>query len=92
MSGKDADNPDDPVVAPGASRAIGEVLPESAAWAVIDFINGRLLTNPRRLGYQVHGRLEGLYGAHVGDYRVEYEDRRVEVVRVAHRADIYGIT
>lgn len=96
MSGKDTDNPYDLVVAPGASRAIGEVLPESAAWAVIDFINGRLLTNPRRLGYQLHGRLEGLYGAHVGDYRVEYdiddEDRRVEVVRVAHRADIYGIT
>jgi hypothetical protein len=31
VSGKDADNQYDLVVAPGASRAIGEVLPESAA-------------------------------------------------------------
>jgi len=83
------------IVAPAASRAISEVLPENAAWAVIDFINGRLLVNPHRIGYPLHGRLEGLYGAHVGDYRVEYdidhEDRAVEVVRVALRADIYGI-
>ncbi|MHB1433589.1 MAG: type II toxin-antitoxin system RelE family toxin [Streptosporangiaceae bacterium] len=96
MSGKDADGPYDLVVAPGASRAISEVIPESAAWAVIDFVNGRLLANPHRVGYRLHGRLEGLHGAHVGDYRVEYdiddEDRRVEIVRVALRADIYGIT
>lgn len=96
MTDQDPDGPYDLVVAPAATRAISELLPESAAWAVIDFINGRLLRNPHRIGYPLHGRLEGLYGAHVGDYRVEYdiddEDRRVEVVRVAHRADIYGIT
>lgn len=91
-----AHEPYELVVAPGASRTISDVLPEGVAWAVIDFINGRLLANPRRVGYPLHGRLEGLYGAHVGDYRVEYdiddELRRVEVVRVAHRADVYGIT
>jgi mRNA-degrading endonuclease RelE of RelBE toxin-antitoxin system len=41
------------------------------------------------------GRYDGLYSAHVGDYRVEYDiddvNRVVEVVRVARRADIYGI-
>ncbi|MGH3302540.1 MAG: type II toxin-antitoxin system RelE family toxin [Streptosporangiaceae bacterium] len=51
---------------------------------------------PRRLGSSLHGPLTGLYGAHVGDYRVEYDVDddawTVEVVRVAHRADIYAIT
>jgi mRNA interferase RelE/StbE len=96
VTDSDAGDPYELVVAPGASRAISKVLPESAAWAVIDFINGRLLANPHRLGYPLHGRLLGLHGAHVGDYRVEYDidddDRTVEVVRVARRADIYGIT
>jgi mRNA interferase RelE/StbE len=90
VSEQEPDDPYEVVVAPAAPRAISEVLPEGAAWAVIDFINGRLLTNPHRIGYPLHGRLAGLYGAHVGDYRVEYdiddEDRRIEVVRVAHRA------
>lgn len=96
MSDREAGDPYELVVAPAASRAISKVLPESAAWAVIDFINGRLLANPHRIGYPLHGRLAGLHGAHVGNYRVEYdiddEDRRVDVLRVAHRADIYGIT
>jgi mRNA interferase RelE/StbE len=96
VTDQDGDERYEPIVAPAASRAVSDVLPESAAWAVIDFINGRLLANPRRIGYPLHGRLEGLYGAHVGDYRVEYavneEDRSVEVVRVALRADIYGIS
>ena len=83
-------------VASSAGRAIREVLPEAAAWAVIEFINGRLLANPHRATGPLHGVLEGLYAAHVGDYRVECdiddELRVVKVVRVARRADIYGIT
>jgi hypothetical protein len=55
-----ADEPYGLIVAPAASRAISEVLPENAAWAVIDFINGRLLANPHRIGYPLHGRLDGL--------------------------------
>jgi GH18 family chitinase len=43
------------IVAPAASRAISEVLPENAAWAVIDFVNCRLLVNPHRIGYPLHG-------------------------------------
>lgn len=83
-------------MASSASRAIAERLPEGAAWAVLAFITDRLLANPHRVGTPLHGPLEGLHGAHVGDYRVEYdideETRTVEVVRVALRADIYGIT
>lgn len=55
------------VIAGPATLAIQERLPEGAAWAVIDFINGRLLDNPRRVGHPLHGPLEGLYAAHVGD-------------------------
>lgn len=82
------------VVSAGAGRVISNRLPESAAWAVIDFLSGRLLTNPRRIGHPLHNELVGLYGAHVGDYRVVYdiddERHEVKVVRVAHRADVYG--
>jgi mRNA interferase RelE/StbE len=90
--------PEDPyelAVASSVSRVIAERLPESVAWAVLDFINGPLLRNPRRVGHPLHNELAGSYGAHVRDYRVVYdineEARIVEVVRVAHRADIYGI-
>jgi hypothetical protein len=62
VTDQDADEPYELIVAPAASRAISEVLPENAAWAVIDFINGRLLANPHRIGYPLHGRLEGLHG------------------------------
>jgi mRNA interferase RelE/StbE len=82
-------------MAGSATRAIQEVLPEGAAWAVFEFISGPLLDNPHRVGGPLHGRLEGLCSAHVGDYRVEYEiddeQRIVTVLRVALRADIYGI-
>jgi mRNA interferase RelE/StbE len=83
-------------MASSASRAIAERLSEGAAWAVLAFISGPLLANPHRVGTALHGPLEGLHSAHVGDYRVEYDiddnARTVEVVRVARRADIYGIT
>jgi mRNA interferase RelE/StbE len=85
------------IVASSAARAISEQLPEGAAWAAIDFITGRLLLNPHRVGTELHGPLTGLYGAHLGpDYRVEYdindEAHSVEVLRICRRADIYGIT
>jgi len=92
----DPSGPYELIMARAATRAIREVLPEGAAWAVFEFINGPLLQNPHRVGGPLHGRLEGLWSAHVGDYRVEYEindeARAVKVVRVARRADIYGIT
>ncbi len=48
------------LVVPGpVGRVISEVLPEGVAWAVIDFINGPLLDNPRRAGTELHGKLAG---------------------------------
>lgn len=85
------------IMASSASRAISEHLPERIAWAAIDFITGPLLQNPQRVGSGLHGPLEGLHGAHLGrNYRIEYdiddENHTVEVVRIARRADIYGLT
>jgi mRNA-degrading endonuclease RelE of RelBE toxin-antitoxin system len=85
------------IVASSAARAISEQLPEAIAWAAIEFITGRLLVNPHRIGTELHGPLTGLHGAHLGpEYRVEYdineEDHTDEVVRICRRADIYGIS
>lgn len=83
----------DIVVAPAAARAIGERLPEAVAVAVIDFITGPLLDNPRRAGRQLRGELAGLHSARRGTFRILYridETRRlVAIQRVEHRSDAY---
>lgn len=81
------------VVAAPAARAIRETLPEAVAFAVIDFITGPLLQNPRRVGAPLRGELEGILSARRGTYRVLYrvdeQNREVIVLRVGHRRDIY---
>ncbi|MFV1961161.1 MAG: type II toxin-antitoxin system RelE/ParE family toxin [Acidimicrobiia bacterium] len=76
-----------------AVRAIREVLPEAVAFAVIEFITGGLLDNPRRFGAPLRGNLEGIWSARRGTYRVLYridEDKKqVVVLSVAHRRDAY---
>lgn len=81
------------VVAAPATRAIRETLPEAVAFAVIDFITGPLLDNPKRVGAPLRGELEGIWSARRGTYRVLYrvndESREVIVLRVGHRRDVY---
>jgi len=81
------------VVTAPAIRAIQETLPESVAFAVIDFITGPLLENPRRLGAPLRGELEGVWSARRGTYRILYrideENREVIVLRIGHRGDVY---
>jgi len=81
------------VVTAPAARAIQETLPESIAFAVIDFITGPLLENPRRLGVPLRGELEGVWSARRGTYRILYrideENREVIVLRIGHRGDVY---
>lgn len=81
------------VVTAPAARAIQETLPESVAFAVIDFITGPLLDNPRRLGAPLRGELEGVWSARRGTYRILYrideDNREVIVLRIGHRGDIY---
>jgi mRNA interferase RelE/StbE len=68
-------------------------LPEAVAGAALEFIRGPLLLNPQRVGKPLRNDLEGFWAARRGQYRVIYRILEdvvvVEVVRVAHRADIY---
>ena len=75
-----------------ARRALRR-LPEKVATAAVEFIYGSLASNPSRVGRPLRFELEGMHSAHRGDYRVVYRidgrRRRVEVLAIDHRADIY---
>jgi len=81
------------VVTAPAVRAIQETLPEAVAFAVIDFMTGPLLDNPKRVGAPLRDELEGIWSARRGTYRILYriddEAREVIVLRIGHRRDIY---
>jgi mRNA interferase RelE/StbE len=81
------------VVAGPAARAIREVLPESVAAAVLEFITGVLIENPHRVGRELRRELGGIFSARRGTYRILYRidevTRTVTVLRVDHRSDVY---
>ena len=61
--------------------------------AVVEFLTAVLPENPLRLGKPLTGSLSGLRSARRGDYwvliEVDESDRRILVVRIAHRAHAY---
>lgn len=81
------------VLARPAARAIAEELSEAVAAAVIEFITGDLIVNPRRVGRELRNELTGIHSARRGTYRVLYrindEQREVTVLRVEHRSTVY---
>lgn len=81
------------VLTPPSTQAIQTRLPNAVAAAVIEFLTGALVANPRRLGKPLRGDLAGFHSARRGTYRALYrinEDRReVVILRVEHRADAY---
>ncbi|TPW16183.1 MAG: plasmid stabilization system [Acidimicrobiaceae bacterium] len=81
------------VVARPAARAIAETLPEAVSAAVIDFITGSLIENPRRVGRELRKELAGIHSARRGSYRILYRidegKRTVTVLRVDRRGDVY---
>ena len=81
------------VLTPPAVRAIRSGLPQAVAAAVIEFLTGALVENPRRVGKPLRGDLAGIHSARRGTYRVLYrineESREVVVVRIDHRSDAY---
>ena len=81
------------VLTPPAIRAIQSELPEAVAAAVIEFMTGPLVENPRRVGKMLRRELEGIWSARRGTYRVLYRinDHADEVVvlRIDHRRDVY---
>ena len=75
-----------------ARRALAR-LPEKAATAAVEFLYGSLAANPHRVGKPLRLGLGGLHSARRGDYRVIYriddDIRRVTVLAIEHRSDIY---
>ena len=80
------------VVAPSADRALSR-LPEKAAAAIVEFLVGPLTREPVRVGHPLRGELAGLWAGRRGPYRVVHEldeaRRRILVLRIDHRADVY---
>ena len=60
--------------APPARRALAGRLPTEIAAAAAEFITGRLLDDPRRVGKPLGAELTGVYSARLGGaWRVLYE-------------------
>jgi mRNA-degrading endonuclease RelE of RelBE toxin-antitoxin system len=74
-----------------AKRALTR-LPEKVA-AAIEFVYGPLAENPKQVGRPLRFELEGTRSARRGDYRVIYQvddrRRRVFVLTIDHRSDVY---
>ncbi len=76
-----------------ASRALGRLSPKLVD-AVLRFIAGPLTENPMKVTKPLGAELKGLRAGYVGvSYRVlvriDQDLRLVQVMRVAHRADVY---
>ena len=81
------------VLTPPAVRALQNQLPEPVAAAVIEFLTGSLIENPRRVGKPLRGDLAGVHSARRGTYRVLYRingaSHEVVVVRIDHGRRAY---
>lgn len=79
-------------LAAAAPRSLA-VLPPKVAAAVVEFMLGPLLAEPRRVGKPLCRELTGYYSARRGAYRIVYlpdEDAgSVSVVRLDHRSRAY---
>jgi mRNA interferase RelE/StbE len=68
-------------------------LPEKIATACVEFVYGGLAENPHRVGRPLRFELVGKHSARRGDFRVVYEvdddQRRVTILAIDHRGDIY---
>ncbi|WP_198419095.1 type II toxin-antitoxin system RelE/ParE family toxin [Cryobacterium sp. Hh11] len=78
-----------------AVRALGR-LPPKLADAVLRFCDGPLADNPLRVTKPLGAELADMRSGYVGIayrvlVRIDEETRIVNVLRIAHRADVYGI-
>ncbi len=68
-------------------------LPEKVATAVVEFVYGALAESPRRVGHELHLELAGSHSARRGSFRIVYrvddDARRVVIIDVNHRRDVY---
>jgi mRNA interferase RelE/StbE len=81
------------VVFTATARRDLQRVPPRIVPAVIEFAFGDLAMKPLRVGKPLARELGGRYGARRGPYRliyeIDHEAQRVNILRVAHRADIY---
>ncbi len=81
------------VLRPSATRALRETLPTAVAGAVVELLEGPLRQAPHAIGKPLDPPYDGWRVVRRGEYRVIYEihdhERRVVVLRVAHRRDAY---
>jgi mRNA interferase RelE/StbE len=79
-------------VARSAERSLVR-LPEKTVVAVVEFITGPLLEEPRRVGKPLTRELSGFLVARRGQYRIVYRlndsEGVVEVARIDHRSRVY---
>ena len=78
-----------------AVRALGR-LPAKLADAVLRFCDGPLANNPLRVTKPLGAELAGMRSGYVGIayrvlVRIDEDARIVYVLRIAHRADVYGL-
>jgi mRNA-degrading endonuclease RelE of RelBE toxin-antitoxin system len=80
-------------LASAAERTLAR-LPDPVAAAVVEFLVGPLLEAPEKVGKPLRYELEGYWSARRGAYRIVYrldhKAHTVRVVRIEHRADVYG--
>ena len=80
------------VVAAPANRTLDR-LSEGVAAAIVEFMLGPLVEQPTVVGKPLQRELTGYWSARRGSYRIVYrlddENRRVIVVRIDHRSDVY---
>jgi len=80
------------VVAPAAERTLARLSGRVAA-AIVEFMVGPLVEDPRRVGKPLQRELTGYWSARRGSYRVVHrlhESRReIRVLRIEHRSDVY---
>ncbi len=77
-----------------AVRSLGR-LPPKLVDAVLRYLAGPLTENPLRATKPLGAELDGLRAGYVGIayrvlVRIDEDARIVQVMRIAHRADVYG--
>ena len=80
------------VIVASAERQLDR-LPEKIATAVVEFMLGPLVDNPRRVGHPLQRELAGCWSARRGNYRsvfqIDQERQIIIVLRIDHHADVY---
>jgi mRNA interferase RelE/StbE len=80
------------IFAATARRNLQRIPPRVVA-AIIAFVFGDLALAPKRVGKPLRRQLEGSYSARRGPYRIIYDinddAKRIEILRIDHRADVY---